>query len=796
MPPRKEAVKKKQITNNKITKKRTHFRYTEEALSQALQAIRIDKKGIREACRQFDVPRTTVQDRLHGRITEKSRKVGPDPILGIEGENKIVDWIIELAKCGIPVKKEDLLETVTKLLKDIGKENRFPGGRPGQKWYKNFLRRHPEISVREPEAINKAREAVKENSIRQWFKDLELFLNERGLSNIMEDPERILNADETGVSLCPKTGKVLAPKGYKNVYTVKRGNEKDTVTVLIMMTSSGKICPPLVVFPYIRPPKAVVENMPEGWVIGKTETGWMRSDVFYEYIANDFNNWLTENNIKKPIILFVDGHKSHMSMPLSEFCDENDIILYALPANTTHIMQPADVSVFGPLKQEWKNTLRKWQSRPENLNKTVTKTNFCKVFEECLNKEMTQTIRNGFRKCGLFPFNVEAVDYTKCVKNFQEGRKKRSILSDDVTDRDFLGAQKVVALIKNNLITKGIDPDILSNEIELAKRFWQKNRRSTSKTPRTSTSKTPRTSTEVPKSRSSKSPKQLKAHTEINTETDGDNIVSCSLCDISIPDVGSYVSLSDISVLPISDLQFDVSNSSQIITLAEVHNEENQHDMALLPLQENDILNISTVEKLRNANNADEIHNQPLPPQNITNPKNTQNLNTNKENSMYISVNIDPFEKHLKFPVDTNLVETKKRSVSKFPSAISSKSWRDYYQLKGKEKQKKKEEMDRKKFERELKKVEQAAKKRTIVSKKKTIVNIKLNQTNEKEKTDTGDEANCAIIKDVYREEKEETKEANNTKTRVVTKGSIIRVNRRQNPLAQVHSLPRLRIFK
>lgn len=44
-------------------------------------------------------------------------------------------------------------------------------------------------------------------------------------------------------------------------------------------------------------------------------------------------------------------------------------------------------------------------------------------------------------------------------KNFQEGRKKRSILSDDVTDRDFLGAQKVFALIKNNLITKGIDPD-------------------------------------------------------------------------------------------------------------------------------------------------------------------------------------------------------------------------------------------------------------------------------------------------------------------------------------------------
>lgn len=79
-----------------FTPKRTHFRYTKEALSQALQAIRIHKKGIRETCRQFDVPRTTVQDRLHGRICEKPRKVGLNPILGIKGEKKIVVWIIEL----------------------------------------------------------------------------------------------------------------------------------------------------------------------------------------------------------------------------------------------------------------------------------------------------------------------------------------------------------------------------------------------------------------------------------------------------------------------------------------------------------------------------------------------------------------------------------------------------------------------------------------------------------------------------------------------------------------------------
>lgn len=312
------------------------FTYTEEALASALSDIRGNVRGIREACRHYLVPRSTIQDRLSGRVAEQKRKVGPDPIFGFDGEKKIVDWVIELAKSGISINKYDLLDTVTKLAKELGIDHRFPGGKPGIRWYLSFLKRHPNISIREPEAINKAREAIKESSIRKWFSNFHTFLAERNALDILDDPSRILNADETGVSLSPKTGKVLAPKGYKNVYVVKKGNEKDNITVLIVMTASGQIAPPLVVYPYKRPPKAVADNMPPDWVLGKSETGWMRADTFFEYMSNDFNDWLTEQNVKKPVLFFVDGHKSHMSMPLSKFCEDNDIILYALPPNTTH----------------------------------------------------------------------------------------------------------------------------------------------------------------------------------------------------------------------------------------------------------------------------------------------------------------------------------------------------------------------------------------------------------------------------------------------------------------------------
>lgn len=183
--------------------KRSLFRYTEEAMAEAVEAIKSGNIGIREACRQYGVPRSSVQVRISGRIPAKHRKTGPEPILGIDGEQKVVDWIIKLAKCGIPVSKEKLLETVKNILKDMGKADKFEGKRLCQTWHQNFLKIHPEISIREPES-----------TIRKWFEELECFLTEKGMMDIMDDPERILNADETGISLCPKTGKVLAPKGY------------------------------------------------------------------------------------------------------------------------------------------------------------------------------------------------------------------------------------------------------------------------------------------------------------------------------------------------------------------------------------------------------------------------------------------------------------------------------------------------------------------------------------------------------------------------------------------------------
>lgn len=72
-----------------------------------------------------------------------------------------------------------------------------------------------------------------------------------------------------------------------------------------------------------------------------------------------------------PVVVFLDGHKSHLSLHLSNFCRDNKIILVALYPNSTHILQPLDVAVFGPMKKNWKKIVRQW--RLEHGGKDITK---------------------------------------------------------------------------------------------------------------------------------------------------------------------------------------------------------------------------------------------------------------------------------------------------------------------------------------------------------------------------------------------------------------------------------------
>ena len=115
-----------------------------------------------------------------------------------------------------------------------------------------FLRRHGNLAVRTLERVSKARAHIIEPYIRNWFNRLTKELNDLGCSEILNEPSRVFNTDETCIQLCPSTGRVMSFRGRKNVYEISPGPEKSTLTFLGTFNAAGEIVAPTMIFPYVR----------------------------------------------------------------------------------------------------------------------------------------------------------------------------------------------------------------------------------------------------------------------------------------------------------------------------------------------------------------------------------------------------------------------------------------------------------------------------------------------------------------------------------------------------------------
>lgn len=231
-----------------------------------------------------------------------------------------------MAKKGIPIKKYQLVDTVTKIITTDNRPTSFKDGIPGRKWFDNFMKRNPEIAQRQAEAINSARSRVTEEGIRKWHSELKEFLKNENAEDILDDPDRILNGDESGFQVSPTSGIILGPRGMENLYEI-RDKEKESITVLGTFTASGKVMPVLVIYPYERIPTEIARQVPEDWCLGKSPKGWMTSRLFYGYLGNSLLPALRKANVKFPVLLLIDGHKSHITYEVSQLCTENQITL-------------------------------------------------------------------------------------------------------------------------------------------------------------------------------------------------------------------------------------------------------------------------------------------------------------------------------------------------------------------------------------------------------------------------------------------------------------------------------------
>ncbi|XP_050301552.1 uncharacterized protein LOC126739782 [Anthonomus grandis grandis] len=115
----------------------------------------------------------------------------------------------------------------------------------GKDWMQSFLRRHPELSIRTPEATSGARAmGFNKVAVANFFNLLIETVDKYQLT-----ADKIYNMDEIGVSVNPKgMSKIIATKGKRQVGALTSGARGETITLEICFSASGAYMPPMFIF--------------------------------------------------------------------------------------------------------------------------------------------------------------------------------------------------------------------------------------------------------------------------------------------------------------------------------------------------------------------------------------------------------------------------------------------------------------------------------------------------------------------------------------------------------------------
>lgn len=423
--------------------------YNENQLKRALQEVRIGGASLRATARKYNIPRATLQFKLK-KPTARSRP-GPEPFLTTELEDSLVKWHMDMVRKGFPRKKEDIIDSVQKYLTDTPLETPFKNNRPGRGWLRIFLKRHPNLT----EA--RTNSGVTENDIRRWYRDIKEYLRENNFLDVLLDPTRMFNADETVFQTCSDTDRVFAPMRDKKAYA------HESITVLFTFSADGNVCPTLLVYPSKSMSETIPNSVPDDWWFTQSDTGGVSSDVFNEFITNIFSPYLTERNIKRPVILFIDGHKNNITYQLSVLCNDLKIILVALYPNPMRILiEPANLSIFNVAEKIWSDALKEFQDK--NAGKIVTKVSFATVLKTFLDSAESDSFINAFQTSGLYPFDPNAVDYSECI--IRIGSPELILARDHMSFDEFsqiVGQKKLQKLETLNLTSACSDDRVLYN---------------------------------------------------------------------------------------------------------------------------------------------------------------------------------------------------------------------------------------------------------------------------------------------------------------------------------------------
>ena len=322
-------------------RKTEHGMHTAEQITKAVDLVIQDKRSLRCAANETRIPFNTlsryIQKRQQGRpITSigysKSKKVFTD-----EQEKELERYILAASHIFFGLTPHDVRVLAQQCAEKFGintpdswKEN----GQAGVDWLTSFIKRHPRLSLRVPEATSLARAcSFNPTNVGQYFISLGEVLDRYKFQ-----AADIWNCDETGITTVQKPRSIIAEKGTKQVGAITSTERGQLITLCAAVCAIGTFVPPMLIFPRKYFKEHFIRDGPIGCIGAANPSGWMTKELFLDFIKHVVKH--VRCTKEKPVLLLLDNQMSHLDVPMLDFAKENGVVLLSFVPHCSHELQP------------------------------------------------------------------------------------------------------------------------------------------------------------------------------------------------------------------------------------------------------------------------------------------------------------------------------------------------------------------------------------------------------------------------------------------------------------------------
>ncbi|SPO28404.1 related to transposase [Ustilago trichophora] len=319
--------------------------------------------SIRKAAAANSVPESTLRGRLSGVPTIREGHASMQALTPA-AKTALLEHIRRCACSGFPLTPAQIRDYANTISRGIPGCTDAPD--VGQDWLQGFLLRHPSICSHWSRCLDNARlTGTDANGIQAWYQQLGRIVNEHSVLST-----NIYNMDEIGFQFGQGGSEQILP--------------------LVIITKGAS---------HMVGEHRKMANVPASWHFAKTDRGWTTQELAIDWLKTVFDANTTPSTPSEWRLLIIDGHNSHTSTEFLVTAWNHRIIPFCFPAHLTHIMQPLDVSVFGPVSAAYKQIIN--NLAPQSIS-DVNRSQFVTFYAQARAKALTPTAaRKAFTGCGI-----------------------------------------------------------------------------------------------------------------------------------------------------------------------------------------------------------------------------------------------------------------------------------------------------------------------------------------------------------------------------------------------------------